>query len=148
MIWPYDFTSSIITNNLLFTISVGTFLWKRIEAYKEVQNVSCVCNYFQSMKVQSVIGPLTSKSNKNYVNHVLNHVSCAHCHSKNIYQMLAQFLYNGICIILDKVDEVLIVLELIFGYSKNVMFIKDTWAACLKFRLLSLHPDLLHHNLC
>ena len=62
--------------------------------------------------------------------------------------MLAQFLYNGICTIFDKVDEVLIVLELIFGYSKNVMFIKDTWAACLKFRLLSLHPDLLHHNLC
>ena len=56
MIWPYVFTSSIITNSLLFIISVGTFLWKRIEAYKEAQDVSCVCNYFKSMKVKIVIG--------------------------------------------------------------------------------------------
>lgn len=84
---PYFFALSIITNNILFIIPIGTSLWKGLEAYREDQNASNIDTYFSSMKVK-LYGSLRNTGSKSYVNHVQSSVSWAHQPPTNIYGTL------------------------------------------------------------
>lgn len=85
---------------------------------------------------------LMNTGNKNYVSHLLqSSISCAHHPPTNIYGIFQWMPAELSDVTLDKVDKLNILALL------NWMFIKVTWAACLKFRFLSIAPDLLNHSL-